>query len=229
MRTQEILVVDDDPAVLASLERTLAFEGYAVRTAVDGSAALAAVAAAPPDAVVLDLQMPRVDGLEVCRRLRAQGSRVPVLVLTARDATSDRITGLGAGADDYLPKPFALEELLARIRSLLRRAARATTPGDDVLRFDDLVLDPRTREVTREGRAVDLTRTEHDLLEVLLRHPRQVLPRRLLVEQVWGADARLVSNTVEVYVGYLRRKLEAAGEPRLVHTVRGVGYVLRRQ
>ncbi|MGF1646732.1 MAG: response regulator transcription factor [Kineosporiaceae bacterium] len=227
MRTQEILVVDDEPAVLASLERTLVFEGYAVRTAADGAEALAAVTAAVPDAVVLDVQMPRVDGLEVCRRLRARGCRVPILVLTARDATPDRVAGLGAGADDYLPKPFALEELLARIRSLLRRAARAAGSRDEVLRFADLVLDPRTREVTRGGRTVDLTRTEHDLLELLLRRARQVLPRRLLLDQVWGPDAPPVSNTLEVYVGYLRRKLEAGGEPRLLHTVRGVGYVLR--
>ncbi|MGF1663694.1 MAG: response regulator transcription factor [Kineosporiaceae bacterium] len=227
MRTQEILVVDDDPAVLASLERTLVFEGYTVRTAADGEAALAAVTASPPDAVVLDLQMPGIDGLEVCRRLRARGSRVPILVLTARDATPDRVTGLGAGADDYLPKPFALEELLARIRSLLRRAARAAASRDEALRFADLVLDPRTREVTRGGRPVDLTRTEHDLLELLLRRPRQVLSRRFLLEEIWGRDARPVSNTLEVYVGYVRRKLEAGGEPRLVHTVRGVGYVLR--
>jgi two-component system response regulator MprA len=227
VRTQEILVVDDDPAVLAGLERTLVFEGYGVRTAADGAAALAAVAASPPDAVVLDLQMPRVDGLEVCRRLRARGCRIPILVLTARDATPDRVTGLGAGADDYLPKPFALEELLARIRSLLRRTARAATARDEVLRVADLVLDPRTREVTRADRAVDLTRTEHDLLELLMRRPRQVLPRRFLVDEVWGPDARPASNTLEVYVGYVRRKLEAGGEPRLIHTVRGVGYVLR--
>lgn len=242
----EILVVDDDPAVRASLERVLAFEGYAVRSAADGVAALTAVASARPDAVVLDLQMPQVDGLEVCRRLRSEGCDVPVLMLTARDTTPDRVTGLDAGADDYLPKPFALEELLARLRSVLRRGGRPVTippVGDDVsqheadehglhlddqvLRFEDLTLDTVTRDVTRGGRPVVLTRTEHDLLELFLRHPRRVLTRAQILREVWGFDFDPASNTLEVYVGYLRRKLEEGGESRVLMTVRGVGYVLR--
>lgn len=230
MPAMEILVVDDDPAVRDSLERTLTFEGYRVRTAADGLLALAEISGSRPDAVVLDLQMPRVDGLEVCRRLRADGNDVPVLMLTARDATRDRVSGLDAGADDYLPKPFALEELLARLRSVLRRAGATGTqpaPGDEVLSFEDLTLDPGTREVFRNGRAIVLTKTEHDLLEVLMRHPRRVLTRAVLLREVWGFEFDPSSNTLEVYVGYLRRKLEEAGEPRLIQTIRGVGYALR--
>ena len=226
MSDVQVLVVDDDEAVRDSLRRSLTFEGYDVRTAVDGVDALAAVEAQSPDVVVLDLQMPRMDGLEMCRRLRAGGHDVPVLMLTARDGTRDRVTGLDVGADDYLPKPFALEELLARLRALLRRSgARAATAH--VLRFADLVMDTETRDVTRAGVPLSLTRTEHSLLELLLLHPRQVLSRTQLLRDVWGYDYDNGSNTLEVYVGYLRHKLESAGGARLLHNVRGVGYVLR--
>ncbi|MEV1294576.1 response regulator transcription factor [Pseudonocardia sp. NPDC049635] len=225
-----ILVVDDDKAVRDSLRRSLAFNGYEVVLAEDGQAALDMMLADRPDALVLDVMMPRVDGLEVCRRLRSAGDSLPILVLTARDAVSDRVAGLDAGADDYLPKPFALEELLARLRALLRRR----TPEPDgaagasaALRFADLSLDPDTREVTRGERAISLTRTEFSLLELLLAHPRRVLTRAQILEQVWGYDFPTSGNALEVYVGYLRRKTEADGEPRLIHTVRGVGYVLR--
>lgn len=222
----QILVVDDDEAVRDSLRRSLSFEGYGVRTAVDGVDALAQIEAQLPDAVVLDLQMPRMDGLETCRRLRAGGHDVPVLMLTARDGTRDRVTGLDVGADDYLPKPFALEELLARLRALLRRSgARATTVH--VLRFADLVMDTGTREVNRAGVPLTLTRTEHSLLELLLLHPRQVLSRAQILQDVWGYGYDTGTNTLEVYVGYLRQKMEAAGGARLLHNVRGVGYVLR--
>jgi two-component system response regulator MprA len=222
-----ILVADDDRAVRESLQRSLAFNGYEVTTAPDGAAALAAVADRRPDAVVLDVMMPRLDGLEACRRLRAQGSDVPVLMLTARDDVSDRVAGLDAGADDYLPKPFALEELLARLRALLRRAGPGEDAGRGELRYADLVLDPAAREVRRGERPVRLTRTEFDLLEALARRPRQVLTRAQLLEEVWGFDFPTSANSLDVYVGYLRRKTEEGGEPRLVHTVRGVGYVLR--
>jgi two-component system, OmpR family, response regulator MprA len=219
-----ILVVDDEPAVRDAVDRALRLEGHEVSVAADGRAALDAVAVAPPDAVVLDLLMPRVDGLEVCRRLRAAGDRTPVLVLTARDAVDDRVRGLDAGADDYLVKPFALEELLARVRALLRRAR----PGDQpALRFADLELDPLAYTAARGGRPLELTRTEFALLELFLRNPRQVLTRSIIFERVWGYDFGPASNSLEVYVGYLRRKTEAGGEPRLLHTVRGVGYVLR--
>ncbi|HKH19231.1 MAG TPA: response regulator transcription factor [Solirubrobacteraceae bacterium] len=220
-----ILVVDDEPAVRAAVDRALRLDGHEVALAADGRAALDAVAAAPPDALVLDLLMPRVDGLEVCRRLRAAGDRTPVLVLTARDAVSDRVRGLDAGADDYLVKPFALEELLARLRALLRRAAGPAE--ESPLRFEDLELDPVEYTVRRGERPLDLTRTEYQLLELFLRHPRQVLTRSIIFERVWGYDFGPASNSLEVYVGYLRRKTEAGGAPRLLHTVRGVGYVLR--
>lgn len=226
-----ILVVDDDRAVRESLRRSLQFNGYQVETAGDGMQALESVTAARPDAMVLDVMMPRLDGLEVCRRLRSTGDDLPILVLTARDAVSDRVSGLDAGADDYLPKPFALEELLARLRALLRRAAQdidaATQQSAAVLKFADLELDPSTRDVRRGDRPISLTRTEFALLELLLAHPRQVLTRSRILEDVWGYDFPTSGNALEVYVGYLRRKTEAEGEPRLIHTVRGVGYVLR--
>jgi two-component system, OmpR family, response regulator MprA len=220
----KVLVVDDEPAVLAALDRALRLDSYEVALAADGREALDLLAADSPDAIVLDLAMPHVDGLEVCRRLRAAGDRTPVLMLTARDAVDDRVAGLDAGADDYLVKPFALKELKARLRALLRRADE---PGEAPLRFAGLVLDPRSREVHRGERAIELSRTEHMLLELFLHHPRQVLTRTQIFEAVWGYDFGPTSNALGVYVGYLRRKTEAGGEPRLLHTVRGVGYVLR--
>ena len=227
-----ILVVDDEPAVRHAVERALAFDGYEVSLAADGVEALAALAARPPDAVVLDLLMPRVDGLELCRRMRCGGDRTPVLMLTARDAVADRVEGLDAGADDYLVKPFALEELLARLRALLRRASteRAGAGDEDgaaALSFGDLSLEPLAYEVRRGERLLELTRTEYLLLELFLRHPRQVLTRSVIFENVWGYDFGPRSNSLEVYMGYLRRKTEAGGEPRVLHTVRGVGYVLK--
>ncbi len=220
-----ILVVDDEQAVREAVDRALRLEGYRTELAADGRAALDAVASAPPDAIVLDVLMPGIDGLEVCRRLRAAGDRTPVLLLTARDAVPDRVRGLDAGADDYLVKPFALDELRARLRALLRRAAPAGT--EERLAFADVVLDPAGHTVRRGDRDVELTRTEFALLELFLRHPRQVLTRSVVFERVWGYDFGPTSNALEVYVGYLRRKLEDGGEPRLIHTVRGVGYVLR--
>ncbi|MGD9531143.1 response regulator transcription factor [Pseudonocardia sp.] len=223
-----ILVVDDDRAVRESLRRSLAFNGYDVTLAHDGQQALDAVAADRPDAMVLDVMMPRVDGLEVCRRLRGSGDPLPILVLTARDAVSERVAGLDAGADDYLPKPFALEELLARLRALLRRRApREQGTSSQALTFADLTLDPDTREVRRGERPISLTRTEFALLELLMQYPRRVLTRAQILEQVWGYDFPTSGNALEVYVGYLRRKTEAGGEARLIHTVRGVGYALR--
>ncbi len=220
-----ILVVDDDRAVRDSLRRSLAFNGYQVDLAVDGKDALDAVSQRRPDAMVLDVMMPRLDGLEVCRRMREAGDELPILVLTARDAVSDRVAGLDAGADDYLPKPFALEELLARLRALLRRSGWGEPRT--VLAFGDLELDTASHEVRRGRRMLELTRTEYALLELFLRHPRQVLTRGQIFDAVWGYDFGTASNSLEVYVGYLRRKTEAAGEPRLLHTVRGVGYVLK--
>jgi two-component system response regulator MprA len=220
-----VLVVDDEPDVRSSLEGGLTFEGYDVTTAADGGRALGLLAERLPDLVVLDVMMPHVDGLEVCRRIRAKGYDVPVLLLTARDATVDRVEGLDAGADDYLVKPFALEELLARLRALLRRSSGRTTDGR--LAFADLVMDCATREVERDGVLLDLTRTEYDLLELFLQHPKQVLTRAVILREVWGLDFDPGSNTMDVFVGYLRRKTEALGRPRLLHNVRGVGYVLR--
>ncbi|MGW3959079.1 response regulator transcription factor [Amycolatopsis sp. NPDC005003] len=224
-----ILVVDDDRAVRESLRRSLEFNGYQVQLASDGAQALEAIIADRPDAMVLDVMMPRLDGLEVARRLRSTGDDLPILVLTARDTVSDRVSGLDAGADDYLPKPFALEELLARLRALLRRAIPEGQNGQasEVLSFADLTLDPGTREVRRGGREISLTRTEFALLELFLSYPKHVLTRGRILEEVWGYDFPTSGNALEVYVGYLRRKTEAEGEPRLIHTVRGVGYVLR--
>ncbi|MFJ9807880.1 response regulator transcription factor [Streptomyces sp. NPDC101158] len=229
---ERILIVDDEPAVREALRRSLAFEGYATEDAVDGLDALARMESYRPDLVVLDVQMPRMDGLTAARRIRAAGSTVPILMLTARDTVGDRVTGLDAGADDYLVKPFELDELFARIRALLRRssytaAAAPAAAGGDVLSFEDLRMDLATREVTRGGRPVELTRTEFTLLEMFLAHPRQVLTREQILKAVWGFDFEPSSNSLDVYVMYLRRKTEAGGEPRLVHTVRGVGYVLR--
>jgi two-component system, OmpR family, response regulator MprA len=225
----KILVVDDERAVRESLQRALELEGYAVELASDGEEALVRLeGASPPDATILDVLMPGIDGLEVCRRLRAVGNSVPVLMLTARAEVDSRVAGLDAGADDYLPKPFALAELLARLRALLRRAGN----GDescDVLRFSDLELDLGTREVRRGHHSISLTRTEFSLLELFLRNPRQVLTRSVIFERVWGYDFGPTSNSLDVYIGYLRRKTEEGDAPRLIHTVRGVGYALREQ
>jgi two-component system response regulator MprA len=220
-----VLVVDDEPAVRESLERVLRHDGYEVDLAQDGREAIRRLAVGRPDAVLLDVLMPSLDGLEVCRRIRDTGDRTPVLMLTARDAITDRVAGLEAGADDYLPKPFALEELLARLRALLRRSG--WEEDRQVLRYADLELDPAAHEVRRGERLIELTRTEFLLLELFLHHPRQVLTREVIFDRVWGYDFGPASNSLEVYVGYLRRKTEAAGEARLLHTVRGVGYVLK--
>ncbi|SPL90933.1 two-component system response regulator [[Actinomadura] parvosata subsp. kistnae] len=220
--------MDDEPALREALQSSLEFEGYKVVTANDGQQALDALAAETYDAVLLDVMMPRLDGLTACRRLRASGNHVPVLMLTARDAVGDRVSGLDAGADDYLVKPFELDELLARVRALLRRGAlSAGTPEGDTLSYGDLRMDPATREVTRGDRRLDLTRTEYLLMELFLAHPRQVLTRDQILSEVWGFDFEPTSNSLDVYVMYLRRKTEAGGEPRVIHTVRGVGYVLR--
>jgi two-component system response regulator MprA len=222
-----ILVVDDDRAVRESLRRSLAFNGYTVDLAEDGVEALEAITNERPDALVLDVMMPRLDGLEVCRQLRSTGDDLPILVLTARDTVSERVSGLDAGADDYLPKPFALEELLARLRALLRRTGPEDGGDGAVMTFADLTLDPSTRDVRRGDRLISLTRTEFSLLEMLIANPRRVLTRSRILEEVWGFDFPTSGNALEVYVGYLRRKTEAEGESRLIHTVRGVGYVLR--
>ena len=221
----KVLVVDDEPGIRDSLGRALRLEGYEVATAADGADALDQLrTGGEPDALVLDVLMPNVDGLEVCRLLRSKGSRLPVLMLTARSGVADRVAGLDAGADDYVVKPFALEELLARLRALLRRTS---TDGTGALRFADLELDPGTREVHREGERIELTRTEFALLELFLRNPRQVLTRSIIFERVWGYDFGYGSNSLDVYISYLRKKTEAGGAPRLIHTIRGVGYALR--
>ncbi len=222
MRT--VLVVDDEPSVRDALERALKAQHYVVITATDGRQALEAIADERPELVLLDVLMPVMDGFEACRRLRELGDRTPVLMLTARDSVGDRVEGLDAGADDYVVKPFALEELLARGRALLRRSG---IPGDEPLRFADIALNPVTREVYRGDRPIELSRTEYNLLELFLLNPRRVLTREVIFDRVWGYDFGPTSNTLEVYVGYLRRKTEADGEPRLIHTVRGVGYVLK--
>ena len=222
-----VLVVDDDKAVRESLRRSLEFNGYAVSLASDGAEALAGFGGVSPDVVVMDVMMPRLDGIEATKALRAAGHDVPILVLTARDAVGDRVEGLDAGADDYLTKPFALQELLARLRALLRRAVPHEDDTDEMLGFADLTLDLASREVRRGSRLIELTRTEFTLLEMFLRRPRRVLERSFILEEVWGYDFPTTANSLEVYVGYLRRKTEAEGESRLLHTVRGVGYVLR--
>jgi two-component system response regulator MprA len=223
-----ILVVDDDRAVRESLRRSLEFNGYAVSLAEDGAAALAGISGTNPDAIVMDVMMPRLDGIETTKALRSVGNQVPILVLTARDAVGDRVEGLDAGADDYLTKPFALDELLARLRALLRRATpEQSAEADERLEFADLTMDLASREVRRGDRLMTLTRTEFALLELFMRRPRRVLERSFILEEVWGFDFPTTANSLEVYIGYLRRKTEAEGEPRLLHTVRGVGYVLR--
>ncbi len=219
----KVLVVDDEPNVRSALQRALGLERYEVSLAEDGQQALDQLADGVVDAIILDVSMPKVDGLEVCRRLRAAGDRTPVLLLTARDAIDDRVDGLDAGADDYLVKPFALRELNARLRALLRRIE----PGGPTLAFGDLVLDTSAHEVHRGERLIELSRTEFSLLQLFLEHPRQVLSRSTLFERVWGYDFGATSNALGVYIGYLRRKTEAGGERRLLHTVRGIGYVLR--
>ncbi len=222
-----VLVVDDDKAVRESLRRSLEFNGYDVTMAADGAEALAGIGQAKPDVVVMDVMMPRLDGIEATRALRTAGNDVPILVLTARDAVGDRVEGLDAGADDYLTKPFALQELLARLRALLRRVVPAEDGADEVLSFADLTMDLASREVRRGARSMELTRTEFALLEVFMRRPRRVLERAFILDEVWGYDFPTTANSLEVYVGYLRRKTEAEGEARLIHTVRGVGYVLK--
>lgn len=227
----KILVVDDEQPVRESLRRSLRFNGYDVLTASDGLEAVEAVRSENPELLILDVMMPNMDGLEVCRTLRSEGWDRPILVLTARDGVSDRVAGLDAGADDYLPKPFALEELLARVRSLVRRASAdsiaAEAPVESKLSFEDLELDADTREVSRGGRSISLTRTEFSLLQLLMENPRKVLSRSKILEEVWGYDFPTPGNALEVYIGYLRKKTEGDGDSRLIHTVRGVGYVLR--
>lgn len=221
-----VLVVDDDAAVRNSLDRALRLNGYEVDLAVDGVDAINRLSVDDHDAMVLDVLMPNMDGLEVCRRLRAVGNRTPILMLTAQDEVAQRVAGLDAGADDYLPKPFALDELLARLRALLRRTGPLEA-SQDVLVFEDLTMDLTTFEVHRGKRPIELTRTEFSLLELFMRNPRQVLTRDIINERVWGYDFPTTSNSLEVYVGYLRRKLEAGGEPRLIQTMRGFGYALK--
>lgn len=226
----KILVVDDDQAVRESLRRSLIFNGYTVVLARDGQEALDSIATERPDMAILDVMMPKIDGLQVCRQLRSQGNELPILLLTARDSVSERVAGLDAGADDYLAKPFALEEMLARTRSLIRRARRPATTSNDspgYLSFEDLTMNPETHDVKRGDRQISLTRTEFALLELLMRNPRKVLNRSTILEDVWGYDFPTSGNALEVYIGYLRRKTEAGGESRLIHTVRGVGYALR--
>lgn len=223
-----VLVVDDDKAVRESLRRSLEFNGYDVVLAEDGAEALAVIGSQRPDVVVMDVMMPRLNGLEATRALRTAGNDVPVIVLTALDSVGDRVDGLDAGADDYLTKPFALPELLARLRALLRRAVPIEDgEEEEVLEFADLTMNTTTREVLRAGRPIELTRTEFTLLEMFLRRPRRVLERSFILEEVWGYDFPTTANSLEVYVGYLRRKTETEGESRLIHTVRGVGYVLK--
>jgi two-component system response regulator MprA len=225
-----ILMADDDAAVRSAVERVLLFNGYEVDLAGDGLEVLAALDRTPPDLLILDVMMPNLDGIQTCRMVRKRGDDLPILMLTARDAVGDRITGLDAGADDYMPKPFDLEELLARIRALLRRSRGSEDDSaENVLAFADLTMNIDTRDTRRGDRALRLTRTEFDLLEVMMRYPRHVLERSRIQEEVWGYEFGRTSNSLDVYIGYLRRKIEERGEPRLIHTVRGVGYSLREQ
>lgn len=226
MSKPRILVVDDDPKVLSLMRRGLSFAGYAVDLAADGEEGLSIARDRPPDLVVLDVMLPGVDGVEVCRRLRAGDRELPILMLTAKGRVSDRVAGLDAGADDYLIKPFAFDELVARIRALLRRVH---PDGEGMLRFADLMVDPATREVKRGGRLLDLTTREYELLEFFVRHPRQVLSRETIFERIWGSDFLGGSNIIDVHVMRLRDKLEAGGEGRLLHTIRGAGYSLRER
>jgi two-component system response regulator MprA len=225
--TARVLVAEDDPGVRETLEAALSFEGYQVDSVADGAAALTRLGDDPPDLLVLDIGMPRIDGLTVCRMARERGIRLPVLILTARQEVSDRVAGLDAGADDYLAKPFALDELLARVRALLRRTDVGA--GAEVQMLGDLRLDPASRTVTRAERAIDLTKTEFDLLELLLMNAGLVLSRSQIYDRIWGYDFGTSSKSLDVYIGYLRSKTEADGEPRLIQTVRGVGYVLREE
>ena len=223
----QILVVDDDQAVRDSLARSLKYSGDDVLTASDGIEALAKLAGNTPDAVIMDVMMPRLDGLETTRMLRESGNDVPILILTARDAVGDRVDGLDAGADDYMVKPFALDELFARLRALTRRSKPTAEAETKVLTFQDVTLDPQHREVSRDGQHISLTRTEFALLQVFMENPRKVMERNTLLNEVWGFEFPATANSLEVYIGYLRRKTEAGGRSRLIHTVRGVGYVLR--
>jgi two-component system response regulator MprA len=223
---EHVLVIEDDSSIQQLLRRGLTYEGYTVDAAADGHEGLTQARERPPDLVVLDWMLPGLDGLEVCRRLRAAGN-VPILILTAKDSIADRVSGLDAGADDYLVKPFEFDELLARIRALLRRAK--PIEGPEVLSFADLRLDTGTHQAYRGEREIELTAKEYELLELFLRHPRQVLTREVIYDRVWGYDFGGESNIIEVYVRYLRQKTEASEEPRLIHTVRGVGYVLREE
>jgi two-component system response regulator MprA len=225
----KVLVVDDDPQLREALTRALELDGYRVTTASNGVKALEAVSHQRPDVMVLDVMMPYVGGLDVCRTLRGRKDKLPVLVLTARDEVGDRVAGLDAGADDYLTKPFALEELRARLRALLRRAAPAEDDDEAVLEYEDIVLDRAAHTAHRGDRSIDLTRTEFALLELLMRNAGRPLPRETIMDRVWGWESEPTSNSLEVFIGYLRRKTEAGGEPRLIHTVRGVGYVLRAE
>lgn len=221
---ERILIIEDDQAILKILQRGLGYEGYVVDTATDGRSGLNLARDHQPDLVILDLMLPGMDGLEVCHRLRAAGGNLPILILTAKDSVQDRIQGLDTGADDYMVKPFNLDELLARVRALLRRTQQERIV---VLKFADLTLDTGSRQAARGNRLIPLTAKEYDLLELLMRHPKQVLTREVIFDRVWGYDFGGESNVLEVYIRYLRQKLEAGGEPRLIHTVRGVGYVLR--
>ncbi len=222
---ERILIIEDDEAIVKTLRRALAYEGYQVDAATDGETGLLAARDHTPDLVILDWMLPGIDGLEVCQRLRS-GDNVPILILTAKDSTQDRVQGLDAGADDYMVKPYELEELLARVRALLRRTQQDRAP---ILAFADLTLDTSTRQATRKNRVINLTAKEYDLLELFLRHPRQVLTREMIFDRVWGYDFGGESNVLDVYIRYLRMKLESGGEARLIYTVRSVGYVLREK